>query len=357
MSKQKIDIGSLYRKAFEQYAPSPPESVWKGIDEGLPKGSASPGISGLIKPALWTAAAAVVVISGILLLNDMDEEPQIVMNESIVLDKNQTSDVPVLPEPGNTILEEENSGPAGETGEAAISKPESNPVKEKERPQNTNTTAEKDQEQKQNQETTKESPEQKIQEKPAKDEALSKPEPESAWERHRISRGSRERTTSAKVSYSPEQTICKGESVKIGASKGAAYEWANGSTMDSITVSPEFTQVYDLTILRTDNRKVEASIRVNVRECATLFIPNAFTPNNDGKNDLFEVGGTNIESYRIIIQSVEGTLMFESDDINESWDGIYLGEYVEPGTYLYHIDYIDTYGNVEERNGRITVIR
>lgn len=359
MSK-KIDIGSLYRQAFDNYAPTPPDGVWEGINNELPQGPASGGgLTALVKPALMTLTAAAIVTVSVLLLTDREDRSELVMNKEVATDTELMKPTPPEPEVSQEEVpvfsrEEEQSIVEEETTElitAGAEKeiPETEPKKASPKDEAPETAGV----------ATAESPENKGNKKKqaAEEQQLEEPEPESAWERHRNIGSLSDRKKSPKVSYSREQTICRGESVTIGASNGSAYEWADGSTTDSIRVSPQYSQVYDLTILRTDNRKVEASIRVNVKECATLYIPNAFTPNGDGQNDEYRVEGLNIEQYRIVIQSDQGTLLFESNDMNETWDGKHHGEYLPQGIYLYHIDYVDTYGNVGEKNGRIMLIR
>jgi gliding motility-associated-like protein len=77
-----------------------------------------------------------------------------------------------------------------------------------------------------------------------------------------------------------------------------------------------------------------------------LFIPNAFSPNNDGVNDIFNVKGIFIRNntgnplidFRLRIYDRWGELLFESNDMNMGWNGDYLGKPAEPGTYIYEVN-------------------
>ncbi|MBK7853827.1 MAG: gliding motility-associated C-terminal domain-containing protein [Bacteroidetes bacterium] len=66
-----------------------------------------------------------------------------------------------------------------------------------------------------------------------------------------------------------------------------------------------------------------------------LFLPNAFTPNNDGLNDVFRLRGTQIENSSMIIVSQWGNVIYRNDDAGKGWDGTINGKYVENATYTY----------------------
>lgn len=83
-----------------------------------------------------------------------------------------------------------------------------------------------------------------------------------------------------------------------------------------------------------------------------LFIPNVFTPNGDGANDLFAIKGNDVLSYHIQIYTRWGQLIFESNDIEKPWDGKYNGQFCPEGTYLYHV-----ISDGEKQNGFLTLFR
>lgn len=94
-----------------------------------------------------------------------------------------------------------------------------------------------------------------------------------------------------------------------------------------------------------------------------IFIPAAFTPNNDGKNDVFRIEGqgvTKINSVRIFNRW--GEIIFEAKDFAPggragSWDGRYKGQPAETGTYVYFIEMECTAGMKFERKGVVTLLR
>lgn len=64
-----------------------------------------------------------------------------------------------------------------------------------------------------------------------------------------------------------------------------------------------------------------------------IFIPNAFTPNNDGKNDVFKVRGKYINNVEMSIYNRWGELLFYSPNATEGWDGTFQNENAPEGVY------------------------
>jgi gliding motility-associated-like protein len=99
------------------------------------------------------------------------------------------------------------------------------------------------------------------------------------------------------------------------------------------------------------------SLDVRIHPDFAVYPANAFTPNGDGENDTFVVKGTGINSYNIKIFSRWGELIFESDDINDSWDGTYNGSPLPTGTYAYKINYQSMINIDYSVQGTVTIIR
>ncbi len=81
---------------------------------------------------------------------------------------------------------------------------------------------------------------------------------------------------------------------------------------------------------------------VNLNEDFLLFIPNAFSPNGDGRNDMFAPAGPGItiEYYEMRIYNRSGQLVFRTTDINTPWDGNVINkDFNETSTevFVYHI--------------------
>ncbi|MFI5140783.1 MAG: choice-of-anchor L domain-containing protein [Bacteroidia bacterium] len=96
---------------------------------------------------------------------------------------------------------------------------------------------------------------------------------------------------------------------------------------------------------------------IHVIDYSTLYIPNSFTPNNDGKNDFFKADGTFINSFEMYIYDRWGNLVITLDDINKSWNGKHKGQEAPEDIYIYKGSAIDTQGKTINFHGQINLIR
>lgn len=93
-----------------------------------------------------------------------------------------------------------------------------------------------------------------------------------------------------------------------------------------------------------------------------VFIPNSFTPNGDGFNDILKVYGNEVseENFRFSIMNRWGKEIWGTTDINEGWNGAVEGTdyYVPPGSYAYFLRYVNTItGEITQTSGSILLIR
>lgn len=92
-----------------------------------------------------------------------------------------------------------------------------------------------------------------------------------------------------------------------------------------------------------------------------VFIPNAFTPNGDGLNDLLYVRGNVITELYFVIYNRWGEKIFETSDQNIGWDGSYKGKGLPPDAYGYYLRYKcvgqGTEDDFQFKKGNVTIIR
>lgn len=153
-------------------------------------------------------------------------------------------------------------------------------------------------------------------------------------------------------------TICYGQETLVSAGNGpGTYEWSTGESGPAITVKENGTYIVTITNscgTITDSVQVEFSPDCGQGE---LFIPNSFTPEGDGNNDLFTAHGVHVSWFRMWIYDRWGELLFSSEDIGQGWDGTYLGKECKSDVYVYRINY--RINNSEERSriGSLTLFR
>ena len=140
------------------------------------------------------------------------------------------------------------------------------------------------------------------------------------------------------------------------------WDFGDGSTSTDPNPRHEYQDVesHRIVLTTTDDLGCQDTARLHTIPPMQIFIPNSFTPNGDGINDLFSVTGSNVVDYEIRIFDRWGKQVFHSKDIKEKWNGNSQGNEYQKGPEVYN--YIIIYKGVKEedaikRTGNITVIR
>ena len=94
-----------------------------------------------------------------------------------------------------------------------------------------------------------------------------------------------------------------------------------------------------------------------VVEDGTVFIPNAFTPNGDGINDVFNIYGTGIANYNLSIYDRIGEMVYQGDENSTGWDATFKGQPVNVGVFVYVVDITYDDGTRVNKKGDLTVVR
>ena len=88
-----------------------------------------------------------------------------------------------------------------------------------------------------------------------------------------------------------------------------------------------------------------------------IYVPNTFTPNGDGLNDVFFVRGFNIDEVQMVVFNRWGQKVFETREITKGWDGSFEGGFAPPDVYGYYLKVSCISGGEYEQKGNVTVIR
>lgn len=163
------------------------------------------------------------------------------------------------------------------------------------------------------------------------------------------------------TSSSSDTTIAIDNSVDLYSSGGYSYEWQpfvglNCNTCDTVTATPLETTTYYIKISDSLGCFSYDTVTVTI-EYFPFFLPNGFSPNNDGNNDVLYVRGTGIQSIYLQIFDRYGNLMFATTDQNEGWDGTYKNKPVNTGVYIYNVQVFYKDGRTESKNGNVTLFR
>jgi len=132
-----------------------------------------------------------------------------------------------------------------------------------------------------------------------------------------------------------------------------------GAAMESdplVTFADTGTMNIRLKVSNSDGCEDTVSRTIFVFPESEMYVPGSFSPNKDALNEDFGVTGIAfVAEYHMIILNRWGGVLFESKDINDTWDGTYDGELVPSGTYIYYIEILDLNNEKHALKGTVNV--
>jgi gliding motility-associated-like protein len=180
----------------------------------------------------------------------------------------------------------------------------------------------------------------------------------------------------ADFNFSPVRPVVNGESdvYFTDASHNAtitAWSWyfTNTAEFTSTSQNPHF--MYEepgdylvVLVVKTDKGCMDTIIKsIHIYEDYGLYVPNVFTPNDDGLNDVFQPKGFGIAKYELQIFDRWGELLYTTKEFNQGWDGtrqkkkdVVYGTVAE-GVYTWRILVTNVFGDAKELTGHVTLIR
>jgi gliding motility-associated-like protein len=148
----------------------------------------------------------------------------------------------------------------------------------------------------------------------------------------------------------------------LGNTSFVRYNWSpafglNDPNAQNPIASIDINTTYILTAYTANGCKATDAINIQIFKELKLTMPNAFTPNGDGKNDIFRPLGVGIKSLSFRIYSRWGALLFSTTTLGQGWDGTYQGAPQNAGNYIWQINGVDFFGNPFSQNGSFVLIR
>lgn len=166
--------------------------------------------------------------------------------------------------------------------------------------------------------------------------------------------------------YNEGQRLCSGDSLKLSVATvepNAQYSWSPAN------IFTDYNQTaVTYAKLKTDTRvhvavediygcRNESSLDVITQSCCEMYFPNAFSPNQDGRNDLFRpvsTGHQMIRTFKVVNRY--GQVIYETAQANRGWDGTFNGKPADVGTYFYMISF-DCEGEPVDQSGEVVLLR
>jgi gliding motility-associated-like protein len=154
----------------------------------------------------------------------------------------------------------------------------------------------------------------------------------------------------------PVQLFARGEA-------NMQYKWSPSTGLDHWDLEkPVATydrdQLYQLYTITEKGCKKQSQILIKRYSGPELYVPTAFTPNNDGLNDRFKVIPVGIKSFGYLaVYDRWGHLIFHTTNYQDGWDGTNKGVQLGTGTYIYVVQAIDYSGKQLFRKGTVTLLK
>ena len=170
----------------------------------------------------------------------------------------------------------------------------------------------------------------------------------------------------AKIESISANDICSGDSIRLSASTnkpGFSYQWTpkqffdDGDNTSVVNAYVEYTRYVSLRVTNEYGCTSVDSMQITTKPCCEIYLPDAFSPNGDGKNDLFRVvdqGRHPLTDFRIFNRW--GEIVFNTADPKQGWDGAHEGVAQDMGVYYYVVKF-NCNGKPQTKVGEVTLVR
>ena len=141
------------------------------------------------------------------------------------------------------------------------------------------------------------------------------------------------------------------------------YEWipdpeeCKTDDCSQIYVVPDQATLYIVTVTDAHQCQNSDTVLVDISGYQEVFVPNIFSPNGDGQNDVLEIKGPRLFNYNIKIYDRWGKIVFESIDQKDVWDGTFKGKSLAEQTFVYTLVGETVLGEKINQSGNVTIIK
>lgn len=160
-----------------------------------------------------------------------------------------------------------------------------------------------------------------------------------------------------------DTTITYPNCIQLTASGGVSYSWTPADDLDcddcpSPLACPTYQTTYCVSGTNANGCAGSDCVTISVDiNCGDVFVPSAFSPNNDGNNDLECVYSDCFEYFTFTIYNRWGEVVFESSNENICWDGTWKGKELNSAVFVYMLEGQLINGEAVSQKGNISLIR
>lgn len=164
------------------------------------------------------------------------------------------------------------------------------------------------------------------------------------------------------VDAGPDVTFNLDEPMFLNGKGTGKLTWISGEGIickdcPNTQIKPNNSSCYQLQALNEFGCKVVDEVCIEVSKDYNIYIPNVFTPNSDGNNDLFLVYGTGLNKLEIIVFDRWGEKLFVSNEQIKGWDGKYKGVDLKEDVYPYMVVFTSLDGKKHTKTGHVTLLK
>jgi gliding motility-associated-like protein len=161
-----------------------------------------------------------------------------------------------------------------------------------------------------------------------------------------------------------DTTVQFGSQIVLTGTNATWYVWqpanANVSCNYCTTTTIKAYENMQVTLEGYNSRGCKGTYTLNIiviPDCGEMFVPNAFSPNNDKANDVLYVRGKCLETLKFQVFNRWGQLVFETTDQDKGWDGTFNGDIMNTGVFVYRLEGKGYDGKGYSFKGNVTLIR
>ncbi len=167
------------------------------------------------------------------------------------------------------------------------------------------------------------------------------------------------------IEYDTTFSFCQGETISLLTfpENYATFQWYLNSVpvSNQKTITASASGNYNVVVTNSDGCVASISANLTFKDCGSIYLPNAFSPNGDGINDVFRPLGNDIGVFEMWIYNRYGEMIFYSNNKKNGWNGTYNKVNAQIGVYVYHFRAFDLSGKEllfnGSNKGNVTLLR
>ena len=164
------------------------------------------------------------------------------------------------------------------------------------------------------------------------------------------------------VDAGPDATYNVDEPMYLSARGAGTLTWIFGNGIlchdcPNSQITPSNSGCYQIQSVTKDGCKAIDEVCIEITKESSVYIPNIFTPNFDGNNDVFLVYGTGITKLEMFIFDRWGAKLFSSSDQLKGWDGTFKGIESKQDVYTYLVNYTTLDNKKHTKTGHVTLMK